>query len=238
MNRIARHFGAAIGLLVVLAVSASANELVVVEARGVELAPGAKVDGTKVLVLAAGQRLTLIAADGRTLKLRGPYEEAPAPGQASGSGANVGDALKNLMNQRVAGTASLGVVRAGGEAVDLPDPWVLDIGRSGARCLAGDGAPVLWGPRFAQTTELAIEPADRSWRALGQWPAGSDSFAMPARIPLADGRGYVFDIGGNAANVTIHRMPAGFVDPLLQAAWLIEKGCDDQARALARAIAP
>lgn len=238
MSHIVRALGAAIAFLVGIAVPAAGNELVVVDAKGIELAPGAKVDGTKVLVLAAGQRLTLIAADGRSLKLRGPYEEAPAPAQAATGGANVGEALKNLMNQRVAGTAALGVVRAGGEAAQLPDPWVVDVSRSGARCLVGDATPVLWGPRFAHATDLAIEPADRSWRARGQWPAESDRFALPARIPLADGRGYVFDVGGNAANVVIHRMPASFGDPLLQAAWMIEKGCNDQARALARAVAP
>ncbi len=226
-------------VLMLGAVAVRANELVVVEAKGVELAAGAKIDGTAVLVLTAGQRLTLIAPDGRTLKLRGPYQEAPAPGQAGAAGGgNVGDALKNLMNQRVAGTAALGVVRAGGGAVELPDPWVVDIGRSGARCVAEGASVVLWGPQFVETAELAIEPSDRSWRAKGQWPAQSDRFALPARIPLADGRGYMFAIGGNAANVTIFRMPAAFVDPLLQAAWMIEKGCDDQARALARLAAP
>lgn len=226
-------------VLMLGAVAAQATELVVVEAKGVELAAGAKVDGTAVLVLTAGQRLTLIAPDGRTLKLRGPYEEAPAPAQAGGAaGGNVGDALKNLMNQRVAGTAALGVVRAGGEAVDLPSPWVVDIGRSGARCVAEGADLVLWGPRFAEAAELEIEPSDRSWRAKGQWPADSDRLTLPARIPLADGRGYVFAVGGNPANVTIFRMPAAFVDPLMQAAWMIEKGCDDQARALARLAAP
>jgi len=232
-NRMALAFAA----LMLLAFPAAASELVVVEAKGVDLAPGAKVDGTQILQLAAGQRLTLVAPDGRTIKLRGPYEEAPAPLQAA-SAANVGDALKNLMNQRVAGTASLGVVRAGGDAVELPEPWVLDVARSGPRCLVEGATPVLWGPRFAETADLAIEPADKSWRAKGQWPADRDRLVLPSRIPLADGRGYTFEVGGNPANVTIFRMPAAFQDPLMQAAWLIEKGCDDQARALARAVQP
>lgn len=218
--------------LTLLAGPVRANELVVVEAKGVDLAPGAKVDGTKVLQLAAGQRVTLIAADGRTVKLRGPYEEAPAP--AAGQVASMGDALKNLMNQRGSGTAQLGVVRAAGDAVELPEPWVVDVGRSGARCLRADTTPVLWGPRFAAVTDLAIEPADRSWRARGQWPAETDRLALNARIPFADGGSYVFDIGGNPANVTFWRMPAGFADPVVQAAWMIEKGCEDQARALVR----
>lgn len=221
-----------LGLLIGVPAAAGANELVVVEAKGVELAPGAKVDGTKVLQLAAGQRVTLIAADGRTVKLRGPYEEAPAP--AAGQVASMGDALKNLMNQRGSGTAQLGVVRAAGDAAELPEPWVVDVGRSGTRCLPAAGAAVLWGPKFAANTDLAIEPADRSWRAKGTWPAEADRLTLGGRIPLADGRSYVFDVGGNPAYVTIHRMPEGFNDPVLQAAWMIEKGCEDQARALVR----
>jgi hypothetical protein len=219
-------------LLALAAPAAGANELVVVDAKGIDLAPGAKVDGTKVLQLAAGARVTLIAADGRTVKLRGPYEEAPAP--AAGQTASMGDALKNLMNQRGAGTAQLGVVRAAGDAVELPEPWLVDIARSGARCLPAEGTAVLWGPRFAEAADLAIAPADRSWRARGQWPAGAERLALSARIPLADGGSYVFEVGGNPANVTFHRLPAGFADPVLQAAWMIEKGCEDQARALAR----
>ena len=171
--------------LMLAAPGAGANELVVVEAKGVELAPGAKVDGTKVLALAAGQRVTLIAADGRTVKLRGPYEEAPAP--AAGQTASMGDALKNLMNQRGSGTAQLGVVRAAGDAAELPEPWVVDVGRSGARCLPAAGVPVLWGPKFAANAELAIEPADHSWRAKGTWPAETDRLALAGRIPLVDG---------------------------------------------------
>jgi len=59
----------AIGVAVLLtAAGARANELVVLDAKGVDLAPGAKVDGTAKLTLAAGARLTLVAADGRTIE--------------------------------------------------------------------------------------------------------------------------------------------------------------------------
>ncbi|MBI1245333.1 MAG: hypothetical protein GC202_10035 [Alphaproteobacteria bacterium] len=225
-------------LLLVLALAAfpaAANELVVLEAKGVDLAPGAKVDGTKVLKLAPGQRVTLISDDGRTVKLKGPFEEAPAP--AAGQVASMGDALKNLMNQRGSGVAQLGVVRAAGDAPELPEPWIVDVGRSGARCLQAGAEPVLWGPKFADATEMSIEPTDRSWRAKGSWPAAVDRLALPRRIPLVDGGSYIVGVGGNKAAVTIHRMPASLADPLVQTAWMIEKGCEEQARALARQAA-
>jgi hypothetical protein len=224
----------AIGLAVLLtAEPARANELVVLDAKGVDLATGAKIDGTAKLTLAAGARLTLVAADGRTIRLRGPYEEAPAPATQAVQ-ANMGDALRNLMNQRGAGTAQLGVVRAAGDGAELPEPWVVDVARSGPRCLPADAAAVLWGPSFGETTELKIEPADRSWRARGNWPAGQDRLALPGTIPISDGTAYQVDLGGNPASIVVFRMPAALVDPVAQTAWMLEKGCEDQARALAR----
>ncbi|MFN8759866.1 MAG: hypothetical protein ACK5XA_13800 [Tagaea sp.] len=216
--------------------SVRANELVVLDAKGVELAAGAKIDGSAKLTLPAGARLTLVAADGRTIKLRGPYEEAPAPSTQAAQ-ANMGDALRNLMNQRGAGTAQLGVVRAAGEGVDLPEPWIVDVARSGSRCLPANAAAVLWGPSFGEATEIKIEPADRSWRARGNWPAGQDRLALPATIPISDGTSYQIDLGGNPAAIVVYRIPAALADPVAQAAWMLEKGCEDQARALARMAA-
>lgn len=218
--------------LLLAAPLAGANELVVLDAKGVDLAPGAKLDGTAKLTLAAGARLTLVAADGRTIKLKGPYDDSPAPGQAEQ--ANMGDALKNLMSQRGSGTAQLGVVRAGGEGADLPEPWVVDVARSGPRCLPANVAPVLWGPRFGEATELKIEPADRSWRAKGSWPINQDRLALPPGIPISDGTTYQVDVGGNPAAIVVFRIPAALADPVAQAAWMLEKGCEDQVRALAR----
>jgi hypothetical protein len=227
----------ALGVAVLLtAAPVRANELVVLEAKGVELAPGAKVDGTAKLTLPAGARLTLVAADGRTIRLRGPYEDAPAPATQVAQ-ANMGDALRNLMNQRGAGTAQLGVVRAAGEGVDLPDPWVVDVARSGTRCLPADTSAVLWGPSFADATEIKIEPADRSWRARGNWPAGQDRLALPGNIPISDGTSYQVELGGNPAAIVVYRIPAALIDPVAQTAWMLEKGCEDQARALARLTA-
>jgi hypothetical protein len=224
----------AIGVAVLLtAAGARANELVVLDAKGVDLAPGAKVDGTAKLTLAAGARLTLVAADGRTIKLRGPYDDAPAPATQVAQ-ANMGDALRNLMNQRGAGTAQLGVVRAAGEGVELPEPWVVDVARSGARCLPVDVAAVLWGPSFGEATEFKIEPADRSWRARGNWPAGQDRLALPGTIPISDGTSYQVELGGNPSAIVVYRIPAALSDPVAQTAWMLEKGCEDQARALAR----
>src|SRR6476620_8280837 len=81
-------------------VAAQAVELVVLEARGVNLRPGQTVDSTKPLPLRQGQHVTLISPAGVTLKLVGPYEKAPESDQARG--ANVASALSLLVTQRQA----------------------------------------------------------------------------------------------------------------------------------------
>src|SRR5579872_7195234 len=65
---------------------ASAGELIVVEARGVPLHAGQVIDDTQKLTLTEGQRVTLIAANGNTLMLRGPYDQVPT--QAGDGGAD------------------------------------------------------------------------------------------------------------------------------------------------------
>ena len=71
-----------LGLIAVLACGAAdAAQLVVVEARGIALKPGAVVDSSKALVLKQGQHVTLISDSGATLSLDGPYDKAPAVGQ-------------------------------------------------------------------------------------------------------------------------------------------------------------
>src|SRR5947208_11085149 len=86
-----------------LSVSATlAADLIVVEARGVNLRQGQKVDDTKKLTLADGQRVTLIASNGRTLKLTGPYDEVPsAEGTAEDTLTRATAALEAMKVQKV-----------------------------------------------------------------------------------------------------------------------------------------
>src|SRR5476651_46364 len=107
-----------------MAQSASAAVLVVAEARGIALKPGATLDSTKNLTLKQGQHVTLISETGATLKLDGPYDRPPV---AAGGGAGVGlnQTLAALVTQRQARAGEFGVTR-GTVLADLPEPWVLD----------------------------------------------------------------------------------------------------------------
>ena len=238
MNRTLRYGVSVLGLLgalLIAAPGARAGDLVVVEAKGVSLQPGQSVDGSKVLKLEAGQRLTLIASDGKTIKLRGPYEEAPAPAQTADAGGVV-DSLRNLVSARSAGTASLGVVRSASEERPLPEPWLVDVSKPGNRCLIENSQAVFWRPDSAQSTTMEVRPADRSWQAKTTWPAASEKLGMPPNLPLRDGQTYQVEMSGSTASLTFHIIPASINKDAVRAAWMVEKGCEAQAAALVRTI--
>ena len=225
-----------VGILsLVVPAAASAVELVVVvEARGGPYKIGQKVDGNLPITLTAGQKLTLIAQNGATVRLRGPFEGAPAPDSAI-EGGDVATALLNLGRQTDSTATSLGVVRAGTEERIAPDPRAMDITRPGHRCLLGESAAVLWWPdRSTDNAKLEISPADRSWSARARWPSNSDRMALPANLPLRDGQTYLFEINKVSSAVVVHLVPADLSTESVRAAWMLEKGCYGQAVALAR----
>src|SRR4051794_30075418 len=114
-----------VGLLALVASTAArADMLVVVDARGGALQPGQSIDAQTPITLQAGQRVTLIASNGATIKLSGPFEGVPDPqGQRAGG---VVDSLRKLASQPVQGTSTLGTVRAA-TSEQPTQPWLIDV---------------------------------------------------------------------------------------------------------------
>jgi len=235
-DAVTRHrlTGAAFAAAMLGSAAVDAGELIVVEARGIALQAGQVVDDTQKLTLTEGQRVTLIAANGNTLKLRGPYDQAPAA--AAGSEANLGTALAALLVQKQTRTSEVGVTRAGPEAGELPDPWVLDITRPGNLCIR-DGVPiVVWRPEAKRAANLSINSTDKSWKVITQWPSGVDRLTLPLRFPAKNRATYLVELGAIRAAVTLHTIPATVDQDKMRAGWMIEKGCAEQANALIKTI--
>jgi len=210
---------------------AVAAELVVVEARGVSLKQGDVIDDAKPLTLKEGQLVTLVAENGSILTLRGPYDQAPAAGSG---GIDVASALGALTTGTVRNVA--GVIRAAQADVHLPSPWLVDVSHPGVACLRGGERPVLWRASEAGSGMLTMMPADRSWRAQTEWPAGSSTLEAPSNFPIKDGRTYLADFGAKPVAVTLTQIPPKVTNPRMQAAWMFEKGCVAQAEALLKTV--
>ena len=212
--------------------AARADDMVVVAARGIALAPGSRVDPAKPLVLAQGQHVTLIALNGTTLKLDGPYDKAPA---LADGGSDLTQALAALVTQNQARTTEAGVTRAGTTVAHLPAPWLLDVSRSGSVCLLDGAQPVFWRPTDKEPAHLTVMPADRSWKGEANWVAGHDSLAAPSDLPVHGDAIYFMAIDkGEESAITVNLIPRTLASPAMQAAWLAHQGCEAQAEALLR----
>ena len=220
----------ALAVLIVAASAATAAELVVVEARGVNLKQGDVLDDAKSIKLEDGQLVTLVAENGSILTLRGPYDQAPAGGSGGVDVALALDAIVTGKSRNVAG-----VIRTAALDVHLPDPWLVDLSHPGVACLRRGETPVFWRASDAGSL-LTMTPSDRSWRGQTKWPAGSATMEAPASFPIKDGRVYLADFGGKPVAVTLTRLPPALSNPRMQAAWMLEKGCVAQAEALLRTV--
>jgi hypothetical protein len=219
------------------AAPSDAAQVVVLEARGIQLTVGQSIDGLAPIKLEPGQKLALIAEDGKTIRLKGPFEGPPAP-DTSTAGATVVQALLDLGKQGESSSATLGVVRGTEDRV-APDPTMMDVTRPGNRCVLEGTNPVLWWPGHSGgDAKIAIEPADHSWKAQTNWPGASGDYIAlnQSSVPLRDGGSYLVNINAATTSITVHVVPSN-VPATVRAAWMVDKGCTGQASAVAKTLA-
>jgi hypothetical protein len=220
-----------LGMLAAPAVQAAT--LVVVEARGINLKPGATLDSNLVLNLKQGQHLTLISDTGSTLKLDGPYSRPPAATGAAG--VSLQNTLGALVTQRQARSGEFGTTR-GQVLAALPDPWLVDVTHSGSACIQENRAPVFWRPDSGPAASLVVAPSDRSWKAESRWPAGRDRISVTTDVPMRVGQTYVISFNGSDYAIALTLVPAVLTSDQMRAAWMADKGCEAQAEALAKSL--
>jgi hypothetical protein len=225
---------AALAALLGAGAMARAADLVVVEARGIDLKPGAIVDGVKPLALKDDQVVTLIAPDGKIIRLRGPSDTPPAP-DAGGSTVDVNAALKTLVTQELAGSTELGIVRGTQEQAVPPEPWLIDVTHDGNRCLPEHSPIVFWRPGGGGAVSVSVAPYDRSWIARSEWTPNSDRLVIPTTVPLRPRATYVVRVGEKETAITIIVIPASLKNDAMRGAWMIEAGCEPQVKALVQA---
>jgi hypothetical protein len=230
MNK-ARIAGFSIALFTLFAAgTAQADNLIVVEARGIGLKPGSSVDSSKPLVLKAGQHVTLISEQGATLSIDGPYDQPPSAG---GGGKSIGATLAALGTERNARTGEAGVTR-GSAQNKLPTAWLFDVTRSGNVCLEEGQQPVFWRPDAHTATSLVVMPVDRSWKSQAPWPAGLDRLTVTTHVPVRGGAAYLVNYAGSEYALAVSTVPANLANNPMREAWMVQKGCEAQAEALAR----
>ncbi|MBF0357923.1 MAG: hypothetical protein HQL70_04895 [Magnetococcales bacterium] len=232
------------GLAAAMLVSAPtfAADLVVFSSTGLNLAPGQSIDGSKVLKLGDGQKVTLVTANGTILNLAGPYAQVPSA-QKAGDEGRLSAALNGMMKLNQHSTSALGVMRDTTKSIKVadkqgwvPHPWVIDVTRSGNYCSPESQPAMFWRPDHDKTSIIKISMVNSNWKGYTEWVAGSDKIAPASNMPLRDGSIYNVDLDGTTSSITLHLIPRSLSSLQMQAAWMNEKGCTAQTLAMLRTM--
>lgn len=235
-----RSLGRAVVAAVMLAfvtlplTATTAFPLVVAEARGLQLKPGARIESGASVTLKPGDRLVALAPDGRVSILRGPYQGPAFRGEGPAQDPRL--ALAALISTRNDRASSVGAVRSGANAAKLPEPWLIDVSRPGERCIREGDQPVWWRPDTGSASAFTVYPVDRSWRAEFHWPQDQQAILARDLVRLDGMKMLVIRTGSQERPIRLHVIPSTVEDPLVMAAWMLEKACVQQADALLRQI--
>lgn len=216
---------------------ALAMELLVIDADNNELRVGTVIDGSQVMKLPAGARVTLVSPMGEILRLTGPFDAAPQSRARHASRTeerSLLQALRKLLVSETAYAPILGTTRS--VAGDLR---MLDIGRGGVRCVHADVAPLLTrrDAVLAERLEIARLDAEGASKVDVDFASGRRTAPWPASLPLADGGTYRLRSveAGQSVDLTLRLVP-GSLDPIPRIVWMAEHECTDQALHTLRAL--
>ncbi len=196
--------------------SASLATVLVVRAAGPSAKvypPGKALPESAKIQLQPGDSVMLLNTNGaRTLRGPGTFTVA-----ASGEG------LAEAANRR----ARVSSMRSS-EVPLNPSPWNLDITQSGKLCVANPSHLTLWRPQKDDEIKLTIRGGG-SEQTL-DWPAGKDTMAWPASLPVTTGAEYQLSQpnSGDMARVTFVTLVNPPADSIGTAQSLIANGCDNQ----------
>ena len=220
--------------LVVVPAPAWAAELLVIGSENSDVPEGAIVDSAAPLRLDAGARLTLLAEDGTTITLEGPFDGAPPaePGAAAEERSLL-SSLKGVFSSsaRETGGTTRGATSLGAATGAA---WLIDTGTPGDVCARPGGPVTLWRAKSDRTSVLTLSHKGARTSAEIDWPRGVATLDWPAAVPLENGADYLMRIKGVlvARTVTLHLVPGDLPSDAHRAAWMAGRGCLPQARAL------
>jgi len=216
--------------------AASAAPLLVTSSDNSDIQAGDIVDSKTIVRLESGARLTLIDSDGASISLEGPYDGTPVEDGADISeDRTVLDSLGKLFaGGEGANTIKKGATRGASARSSTIGVWQIDTGSQGDVCVPTGGAITLWRENVDKASVLTLRHKESGKSANVDWPAGVAGLNWPTALPIEDGANYLLRLKGVliARKRTLHLVPDNLPTELHRAAWMVENGCESQARSL------
>ncbi|MFS2013826.1 DUF4384 domain-containing protein [Azospirillum sp. CT11-132] len=179
---ISHAFGAAVLALGCGHAAGVRAEAVVVSSSAPGFVQGQLVAEGQALRLPDGANATLLFANGRLLRLRGPYDGVPDDRADSAVSARAGPGDDRFMQ------SDLGAARALGNPLDaaLERALAIDPSASGVQCVKAGSPPALRRPAEPGLDRLILQDMAGGERATVNW-ANDGPAPWPRSLPLADG---------------------------------------------------
>ncbi|PGH56983.1 hypothetical protein CRT60_10805 [Azospirillum palustre] len=178
-----RRFSSLLGAAAILALGfgqEAAAEAVVVASSAPGYVQGQLVADGQAVRLPDGANATLLFANGRLLRLRGPYDGVPGQTADGAVSARAGPGDDRFMQ------SDLGAARALGNPLDaaLEKALAIDPSTSGTQCVKAGSPPLLRRPAEPGLDRLTVQAGGE--RAAVEWMNGSPA-PWPRSLPLTDG---------------------------------------------------
>ncbi|WP_372395002.1 DUF4384 domain-containing protein [Azospirillum sp. HJ39] len=184
---LSRLLGAAAVVLGCGHAAALRAEAVVVASSAPGYAQGQLVPDGQAVRLPDGANATLLFANGRLLRLRGPFDGVPGDRPDSASAGHATAARAGPGDDRFM-QSDLGAARALGNPLDaaLDRALALDPALSGTQCVKAGTTPLLRRPAEPGLDRLVLQDAGGNSGAPVSWSGGA-TVPWPQALPLADG---------------------------------------------------
>jgi hypothetical protein len=191
--------------------------------------PGQKLDAAAVLLLKAGDEVTVLSGNGTRL-FRGPGRFSLASGSAAAAGS-----FSQLLTQKTERRARIGAVRGGGTTSAPPQPpgiWPLDVALSGTFCALDPAAISLW--RANPATPVTLTVMRRGVPTMVSFAVGQATTPLPTDVGLVDGDVLTITGQPRPATLTVRLLPRpANLETLGEA--MVGVGCQSQFERLATA---
>jgi hypothetical protein len=208
-----------------------AAELLVIRSDVAELKAGAVIQSTNAVKLPAGSRVMLVAADGRTIRLAGPFAGPPEPGaeSAPSSDRRLLESLRKLFAPADDERMAIGASR--GPASDV---WRIEVLHEGIYCVPENQAPVLSRATAADDALVEVEQPNGGPRTSVRFPPGQRIVPWPQELPVVDQARYRLRSARDSESsaIVLRLVPAALASDVHRAAWMADNGCTEQARRL------
>ena len=212
--------------------------------------PGTKFVVNDVLTVPEGATVTLLGEDGTVTAIPGPARvivtEDAVEGAAAPDPQKVEAQRSTLakLGELLAGdqprSETLGVSRSldnAKNASGLDDPWALSAEESGQGCFR-DGAVTLARKDVLSTASVTYRYDGAAAAQEQVWPKGDAGLSLAQPVP-ENAKRLMLEMDKTFAAIDLHRLPPAIeaTDTLGLLGWMLDSGCDRQARVLVRKLA-